>query len=400
MRRYKVLVIGGGASGIAAAISAGRCGSQVIICERSPRIGRKVLASGNGRCNLTNDALNSSFYNASSRPLVESVFKLFGRNDIGRFFRELGLFTRSEGARVFPVTDQSSSVLGVLEQELNRLPVKIETGFDVVSISAPDSGGFIVTPRSGGPIAAEAIVIACGGKTYPALGSDGAGYRFAERFGHKIVKPVPAAVPLVSKDRLCHLLQGQRIEARVSCSTGNGGTASAEGDVLFTRYGLSGTAILDISEHVSVAINRNGSGSMPVYVDMVPFMTEEELSSELSARAGRRIQPDLIFAGILPDKFGPALKELFAKGDLRKAAQAVKMRPFSVTGTRGWNEADFTAGGVEVSEVDPATLESRLRRGVYFSGETLDVNGARGGYNLAWAWASGFVAGRSAACAH
>lgn len=398
MRRFRVLVIGGGASGLFAAIGAARAGASVVVCERHGRIGRKILASGNGRCNLTNDTLNSSFYNPPSRHLVDTVFSSFGNGQIKGIFRELGLFIRSEDGRVFPATNQSSSVLKVIGMELERLKVSIETGFEATSIT-PSGGGFIVTPRSGGPVGSDTVVIACGGRSYPALGSDGSGYKLAAAMGHRIVPPVPAGVPLSSKDPACHILQGQKIQARVSYMANRRGEAAADGDLLFTKYGLSGTAILDISEQVSIAINRDGLAHADIQVDMAPFVPEDELAREFSMRAARRTSPEDMAAGILPGKFGAVLKGLFAAGDWRHAAKAVKRRTFRITGTRGWNEADFTAGGVETSEVEPRTLESKIGKGIYFSGETLDVNGRRGGYNLAWAWASGFVAGRSAACA-
>jgi predicted Rossmann fold flavoprotein len=296
------------------------------------------------------------------------------------------------------VTDQSASVLKVLEAELARLSIPVETGFDVSAISgAREENGFRVSARSGKAVTARSVILACGGKTYPAFGSDGSAYKLAERFGHTIVEPVPVAVPLTIKDSLCHLLQGQKIKAAARSVVGGKEKERAEGDLLFTKYGLSGTVILDVSESVSIAINRNGEKDVAVIIDMVPFMAEAELADELSKRAARKIPPEGMVTGILPNKFGAALRDLFRTKAPAEAAKALKNRGFKVLGTRGWNEADFTAGGVDVDEVDPATMESRLKKGLYFTGEILDVNGKRGGYNLAWAWASGLLAGESAA---
>lgn len=395
-RSYKVVIVGGGASGIVAAISAKRRGASVIICEKMPRPGKKILASGNGRCNLSNSDLNSSFYNPAARPLVKSIFDKFGKDAIEQFFKSIGLSLRSEEGRIFPATNQSASLLKALEMELKRLSIPIEEGFDVSTVFGSGSA-FTISSRSNGVISAQSVIIACGGKSYPAFGSDGNGYKFAERLGHTIIEPVPAAVALNIKDPLCHLLQGQKIEAMAESVVGGKRMEKSAGDVLFTKYGLSGTAVLDVSDSVSIAMNREGSKDVSISVDMVPFMSEAELSAEFMKRASRKTSPDEMAVGILPNKFGPALRELFETKSSAEAAKALKNRIFKVIGTRGWNEAEFTAGGIDVNEIVPGTMESKLKRGVYFTGEILDVNGKRGGYNLAWAWASGFVAGENAA---
>jgi len=395
MRTFSTVVIGGGAAGIVAAISAGRSGSSVLICEKTPRIGRKILASGNGRCNLSNDDLGPSFYNPSSRHLVETVFANFGRKHINAFFTGLGLQLHSEEGRIFPATNQAASVLKVLEIELHRLAIPVECHFDVTSISR-SKDGFLVTARSGAEVSARSVVVAGGGKSYPALGSDGSTYKLAERFGHSIVEPVPVAVPLNVKDPLCHALQGQKIPASVACAVNGISGKSVAGDILFTKYGLSGTAILDISADVSIALNRDRLRSVSLSIDMVPFMSIAELASELKKRADRDFAPVDMVAGILPNKFGPALSYIFKTQDAPTRAHALKNRIFTAQGTRGWNEAEFTSGGIDTREVEAATLESRFVKGLYLAGEVLDVDGKRGGYNLAWAWASGHAAGEAA----
>lgn len=394
MQKSPIIVVGGGASGIVAAISAKRNGSPVVICERMPRLGKKVLASGNGRCNLLNDKLDESFYNKSARGLVGSVFRHFGKEEIKNFFKSLGLKLYTEEGRLFPVTNQSSSVLNVLQIELNRLEIPVYINFDVSRIM-PERGKFIVADKSGRKLDASSVIIAGGGMTYPALGSDGNAYKLSACMGHSIVKPVPAAVPLEVKDPICHILQGQKIFADVKSIVQGKPLAQASGDLLFTKYGLSGTAILDISEGISIAINRNKAKEAFISVDMVPFMDKDELSGEISLRRNKGFSSTNLLEGILPAKFTFAFKRLLEEAP-DKIASVLKDMRFKVSGTRGWNEADFTAGGVETSEVIPEKLESRLKKGLYFSGEVLDINGERGGYNLAWAWASGFMAGLSA----
>jgi hypothetical protein len=211
-------------------------------------------------------------------------------------------------------------------------------------------------------------------------------------------------VPLLAKDGMCHFLQGQKLRVRIDSLVDGRVGQTAEGELLFTQYGLSGTAALDVSESLSIAINREGKKDTAVIVDLIPFMPEEDLAAELSRRMEAGWPAKDLGAGLLPEKFalvmGQFVRDAGASsgkgsraGAARSLAAALKARKFAVQGTRGWNEAEFTSGGVDAREVKPRTLESKFRRGLYFAGEVLDVQSGRGGYNLAWAWASGFVAG-------
>ncbi|MBN1189632.1 MAG: aminoacetone oxidase family FAD-binding enzyme [Dehalococcoidales bacterium] len=396
-KSYNTAVIGGGAAGICAAITLARRGKSVIICEKTHVAGKKLLATGNGRCNLLNDELNESFYNPEAAELVRSVFRQFGKDRILSFFRGLGLITFSQEGRVFPITNQAASVLKVLEMELARLCVEIEPDFNCTSVSC---GEKIIKVSSAEKKEIEClkVIVAAGGRSYPAFGSDGSMYAVAAQLGHRIITPVPCAVPLVVKDNLCFLLQGQRIFA-VARSIIDGCEAKrAGGELLFTKYGLSGTCILDISQSVSAALNREHRSRIQVSIDLLPFLDREPLKAELEKRQKQGIVPEEMLAGLLPNKLCSAFKGLFEKNgseSVAAAAGALKDLRFKVEGTRGWNEAEFTCGGIDVSEIRSGTLESKIKKGVYFAGEILDVNGQRGGYNLAWAWASGMVAGKS-----
>lgn len=375
-----------------AAISARRKGHSVLICEKMPQIGKKILATGGGRCNLMNDRLDASFYNPAGRGIIDSVFKRFGKETILDFFRGIGLEVYSEGGRIFPATNQASSVLKVLEIELKRLSVPAESNCEVVDIS-PDGEGFSVDTKKHKGLRCRKLIVTGGGMAYPALGSNGACYKFAKQFRHKIVEPVPSAVSIVAKDEMCHLLQGQKISAIARSLIDGKIRSEACGDAIFTKYGLSGTAVLDISEEISVALNRHHNKDVFVSVDMVPFMDHSRLRDEIGRRIEKGLPPEEMFAGILPNKFGRALKSAAENKDADNIARGLKDKRFRAVDTRGWNEAEFTAGGVDVGGVNETTLESKFRKGLYFAGEILDVNGKRGGYNLAWAWASGFVAG-------
>ncbi|MEN8615379.1 aminoacetone oxidase family FAD-binding enzyme [Dehalogenimonas sp. THU2] len=392
MQKDLTVIIGGGAAGICAAISTARRGGSVTLCEKTPYLGKKILATGNGRCNLLNVNLDETHYNAAARGLVRSVFDRFGKAEVLDFFKSLGLETYSQDGRIFPRTNQAASVLRVLEIELKRLGVPVEYDFDCTAIMRSRDGLF-VTSKKGQRIECQKVILTGGGKSYPSFGADGSGFTLARQLGHSIVEPVPSTVPLVVKDNLCHLLQGQRIfaSARGVIESRPGEAVSSE--LLFTKYGLSGTCILDISEAISIALNRRHETDIEVAVDLAPFMERVALRKELERRRQMDMASEDMLTGILPNKFGAAFKEVFEQGNLDLAVRAIKDRRFKVSGTRGWNEAEFTSGGVAADEIKPGTLESKLIDGVYFAGEVLDVDGQRGGYNLGWAWASGVVAG-------
>jgi predicted Rossmann fold flavoprotein len=392
MQTNLTIVIGGGAAGIIAAISKARQNEPVIICEKTSQIGKKISITGNGRCNLLNDDLNESSYNTAAKDIVKSIFACFGKSEILNFFSEIGLNVYSQDGRIFPVTNQAASVLKVLELELKRLSIPIEYSFDCTQVTFSNNI-FTVSSDSGKSIQCRRVILTGGGKTYPAFGSDGSTYTIARNFGHSIIEPVPSAVPLVVKDALCHILQGQRIQAKAKAVIDGQQYHESSGELLFTKYGLSGTCILDISEPISIALNRYHKKDLNVIIDMIPFLNRQQLKNELERRFKSGLSLENILVGILPNKFSLALKSLFEKHDIATAVNSLKSRRFLISSTLGWNEAEFTCGGVDVNEIKAGTLESKLQNNVYFAGEILDVEGKRGGYNLAWAWASGFVAG-------
>jgi predicted Rossmann fold flavoprotein len=399
---FDVVVVGSGAAGLMAAISAARRGASVVLAERLAKPGKKILVTGGGRCNLTNENLDASVFTTNSPPLVEAVFRRFRPADILDLFHGLGLETASEGGRVFPITGQAASVLKVLTLEIRRLGVSMILEFEAAAIEGCD-GAFIVSARDGRKIEARKIILAGGGKSYPALGSNGSGYDLAAACGHRIILPVPSAVPVLAKDRLCHALQGQRVRTRIAARIGGKMIQEADGDLLFTAYGLSGTAVLDVSECLSIALNRDCRKDVALSADLVPFLTRERLAGEIGRRRRSGWAEADWLSGILPEKFSTVLTAFRStakpggEGPEQTLASALKDKRFPIQGTRGWNEAEFTAGGVDAREIDSGTLESKRRRGLFLAGEILDVQGPRGGYNLAWAWASGMMAGEAAA---
>lgn len=392
MKTFSTVIIGGGASGIIAAISSKRrYNDSVLICERLSVFGKKILASGGGRCNLLNEDLNECFYNSNAREFVKAIFLKCGKKELKVFFEKLGLIVYSEKGRIFPVTNQAATVLGILEEELKKLHVEIAVNCEITDILYGDKG-FVLKAAGAKHIYAESVIIAAGGKAYPSLGSNGSGYFLAERLGHSIIEPAPSAVPLVVNDKICHILQGQKIFAKTKALINGEVVSEAEGDLLFTKYGLSGTSILDVSREISIGIARQ-KHEVYVSADMVPFMEQNELVLELKRRMLKKESFENVLTGILPNKFKNVIRYLCKGCNVEELAGSLKNKLFKVSGTRGWNEAEFTTGGIDIRDVNERTLESKLNKGLYFSGEILDIDGKRGGYNLAWAWASGFVAG-------
>jgi predicted Rossmann fold flavoprotein len=394
LSKYSTIVIGGGASGICAAISTIRRGESVIICEKMPQLGKKILVTGNGRCNLLNDDMSEVNYNSNARHIVRTIFGKFGKSKTLDFFKELGLETYSKEGRIFPITNQASSVLKVLEMEVARLGIPREFNFNCSGLTF-FKNKVQVSSKSGKTIEGHKVIIASGGKTYPATGSDGGMYEIVAQLGHTIIQPVPSVVPLLVDDPLCHQLQGQRIFAKAKYLIQGRKGNEVLGELLFTKYGLSGTCILDISEDISIALNRFYQTEVFVSLDLVPFMNKGQLRNILEKRRKTNLAEESMLVGILPNKVSSSLKGIFKNNDLNAAVNSIKDRRFKVKGTRGWNEAEFTNGGINLSEVNSNTLESNILKGVYFAGEILDVNGKRGGYNLGWAWASGFIAGQN-----
>ena len=398
MRHKKILVIGGGGAGLVAAISAARKGSEVIILDRMAILGKKVLASRAGRCNLLNETLDASFYNLEAKEMVEKTFTRFGKEDILSFFRELGLWTYAEeDGRIFPLTDKALTLMELLQAELSRLGIKSILNCHVQNINASNSQRLTLETATHGNIIGDRVILATGGKSYPVLGSDGSGFSLAENCGHTIIQPVTATVPLLSQDTWCRALEGQKIRVR-ACPLLEDKEVMPwiNGDILFTKYGLSGTAIMDISDPISVALGRGKTKRVAVAVDFIPFLNESDLLKEFKRRTARGMTGNALVSGLLPPKFALVLQDFLSPDKLPQLASILKRRIFYITDTRGWNEAEFTAGGVDISEINPETFESKKQKGLYLCGEILDVNGRRGGYQLAFAWASGYLTGLSA----
>ncbi len=402
-----------------AAISARRSHPDfsVAIVDRTFALGRKILVCGAGRCNITNLNLGKSLddrYYGADPEFIKSVFDQFGYQDIVDFFNDLGIELyverKSEIGKLFPVTNQAHTVTALLDDELKRLNVDTILNTEVTSVTAGDKFTLSLKSVEGNTesqLTSDYLVISAGGKTYPALGANGSGYSLAQSLGHTIIDPVPSALPLEGKNQLSQELQGVRMEMQVTSFISGNKIKSSTDEVMFTKYGLSGPAVLNVSREISIRINREHADDCEVELNFFPGLTADKIQelfeSRWSKRPGQTLEKSLY--GIFPNKIPPVLLKLLGFDPLQKvqtlsAEQKQKLSGalgnyrIKITSTRGWNEAEFTAGGVDTGEVKLTTLESRKIPRLYFCGEILNVDGDVGGFNLSWAWSSGFTAGK------
>jgi hypothetical protein len=399
----KIAVIGGGASGLTAAIAAAKNGAEVRIYEKMNRVGKKILATGNGRCNYTNMNLSKGCYHSKNLALTEEVMNFFDLNKTLIFFNELGIYPHvDESGKVFPNSLQASSVLDVLRYELKRLKVDEITDFNVRALRKNKDKFSIIGNDT---ITADKVVLATGGKASPQLGSDGKGYEIAKSFGHEIIEPYPALVQLKLSGKYFKRIAGIKFEGIVKAYCGGSLKREEEGEILFTDYGISGPPILQISRKVIEELNKKNKPF--ITIDMFPGYSKLKLYEILQDRFVRMnyktIEESMI--GFINKKlipvllYGAGFDELnkicgkLNKKEIYKIIDILKEWKFEVTGHNSWQQAQSTAGGVKLSEINPKTLESLKVKGLYFAGEILDVDGDCGGFNLQWAWSSGYTAG-------
>ncbi|MGD9569607.1 MAG: NAD(P)/FAD-dependent oxidoreductase [Sedimentibacter sp.] len=400
----KIAVIGGGASGLMAAIAAARKGAEVTIYEKLNKVGKKILATGNGRCNYTNMNMSIDRYHGKNIKTAENILNFFDLNKTLNFFEDLGITPLvGELGKVYPNSLQASSVLDVLRYEVERLKVQEITDFEVVELRKNKDKFSIIGNDT--VYYADRVILSTGGKASPQLGTDGKGYELAKSFGHKIIEPFPALVQLKLNGKYFKRITGIRFDGVVKGFTDKKLIREDEGEILFTDYGISGPPILQISRKVIEELNKG----LKVYVsvDMFPNSSKADLYDLLNARFNKigykSIEDALI--GFINKKLilvilmEAGLEDLniscgkLNKKQIYKIIDILKEWKFEVTGHNTWQQAQSTAGGVDMSEVNPKTLESTKVKGLYLSGEILDVDGDCGGFNLQWAWSSGYTAG-------
>lgn len=393
----KIAVIGGGASGLMAAIAAKTDHNTVTIYEREKRVGRKILATGNGRCNMTNINADASHYYGADSGFVSEAVKRFWVRETLDFFTECGILWKEEkNGRVYPYSDSASSVLDALRHRARRKGIIIECEFDVKDIKKT-AAAFKIQAYDGRSAESDRVIIAAGGKAAPSLGSNGSGYGLLKSFGHRITSLSPSLVQIKTETDIVKKLQGIKLNAKLSI-----GNSSEEGEILFTDYGLSGPPVFSLSA-VLAGNDRAIIDIMPEYsyndiLDMLKsrcaYLYDVPLDEFLTGMLNKRVgQAVLKTAGAVPlSRMASDLKER----ELKTIASVIKAWSFRITGTQSWNNAQVTKGGAETEQFDSGTMQSKLVKGLFACGEVLDIDGDCGGYNLQWAWSSGFIAGTSA----
>ena len=412
----KVIVVGGGAAGMMAAVFAAENGHHVQIYEKNDRLGRKLFITGKGRCNITNASdVEELFQTVVSNPkFLYSAFYSFTNEQVIDFFENLGVKTKVErGNRVFPVSDHSSDIIGALQRELHRLGVQISLCTEVEKICVENEKitGIIISDDSQKQkqhfVDADAVIIATGGISYPATGSTGDGYRFAKTCGHKVTELFPALVPMEVKEWYAKELQGLSLKnIEIHITDGKKKLYDEFGEMLFTHYGVTGPVILSASSIVGKTLEKK---ELVLHIDLKPALTEEQLDKRLlrEFEANHNKQFKNAIDSLLPAKLRPVIIELSGIEEEKKVHEITKeerlnllrlIKDFhmTLTGLRGYNEAIITKGGISVKEIDPGTMESKLIKNLYFAGEVLDLDAVTGGYNLQIAWSTGYLAGISA----
>ncbi len=404
--KRQVMIIGGGASGLAAGIAAAREGAQVTICEHMDRVGKKILSTGNGRCNLTNLSLRAEHYRCSQKQFPMKVLDRFSVWDTLTFFDEIGIVTKNKNGYIYPNSEQAAAVLDALRLEAEHLGVRMVTACQIERVTCSGKGMFQIQTDQG-MFSGDRLILATGSKAAPVTGSDGSGYELARKLGHRIITPLPALVQLRCQGNFLKQLAGIRCEAVVKLKSDGKVLAADSGELQLTDYGVSGIPVFQISRFASVAL-QNGR-KVSVVLDFLPSKSMEDMRQFMEQRIRRlsyRNARDFL-TGVLNKKLAAVLiRQARIPADLpagkitpqmqTELIRNIKQFELPVTATNSFEQAQVCCGGVDTREVRPESLESKLVPGLYLVGELLDVDGICGGYNLQWAWSTGIIAGRCA----
>ena len=409
-----VIVVGGGAAGMFAAIAAAKNGHQVTLYEKNEKLGKKIFITGKGRCNITNAADMEELFDAvvtNSKFLYSSFYGYTNQNVID-FFEDAGVPVKIErGNRVFPISDHSSDVIRALEREMKKVGVKVCLNTEVKSVEAEKGKFNKVVLKDTTTQAADACIVATGGLSYRSTGSTGDGFRFAENVGHKVTQCFPSLVPMETKEPWICELQGlslRNVEAKIL--DGKKELYKDFGEMLFTHFGVSGPLIISASSYVGKKfMDKNGQKKeLTLEIDLNPAHTEEQLDQRVlrDFEENHNRQFKNAITKLFPTKLIPVMLELggidpekkvnsIEKEERKQFVHLIKHFRMTLTGLRGYLEAIITKGGVNVKEIDPGTKESKLVKGLYFAGEVLDLDALTGGFNLQIAWSTGYAAGNA-----
>ncbi len=401
-----VAVIGGGAAGMMAAITSAREGARVTILEHKERIGKKILSTGNGRCNFTNTYQTPACYRSDNRDFAWNIIQKFNVEKTISFFKELGIYPKDRNGYLYPYSDQAAAILEVLQIEVAKLDICVMTEINVLDIQPVKRGIRITTDKK--TITADSVILACGSKAAPVTGSDGSGYQLAKLFGHRIVPVLPALVQLRCAEKFYKSISGVRVQGTVEIYADDIFLASDTGEIQLTNYGISGIPVFQVSRYAAKALYKKQS--VTAVLNFMPDMNKDEFLLFLQERI--TLCPyktlDEFFTGVFPKKLcelwirlSRLPKEMrvsdLSGEQLEKLVLLIQHLRTHITETNSFEQAQICCGGVDTTEINPDTLESNYVPGIYFAGELLDVDGICGGYNLQWAWSSGFVAGKEAA---
>ncbi len=408
----KVAVVGGGAAGMMAAVQAAYAGARVTVYERNDRVGKKILSTGNGKCNFSNEDMRAACYYGSGAGYVDGFYKQFGVAETKTFFRELGMRIKDRNGYLYPASEQAATVLDVLRYEMKRLGIEICAGCRVTGIDGLGNPGYRLTLETETTAykkrTYDAVILACGGRAAPKTGSDGTGLAMAKRLGHRIVPTVPALTALRCGETFWKQVAGVRCEARLMLYIDGNGVSSVQGELQLTDYGISGIPVFQFSRIAAYALQEGRT--VTVKIDLMPDPgaadTQEAFWAQRWERQKRQSMEQFV-TGTVNKKVGLLLLKLAGIRETetvceiegarrRKLEQLFHAFEVTVKGTNSFEQAQVCAGGVDFAEVTDR-LESVRRPGLFFAGEMLDIDGICGGYNLQWAWSSGAVAGRAAA---
>ncbi|MEE1305277.1 MAG: NAD(P)/FAD-dependent oxidoreductase [Agathobacter sp.] len=403
----KTIIVGGGAAGMMAAYHAALNGQKVVLYEKNEKLGKKVYITGKGRCNITNASDMDVLFNnvMSNRKFLYSAFYAYDNQQVISFFEDNGTPTKIErGNRVFPVSDHSSDVINCLARAMKKSGVEVCLNTEVKEILIQDGAAKGVVLADGQKCLADKVIVATGGLSYKTTGSTGDGMRWAKQMGHTVVDCTPSLVPFNIKEDWTRELQGLALK-NVSVSVYNGKKKLYEdfGEMLFTHFGVSGPMILSASGSIKPSLFKE---ELTLYIDLKPAIDQEKLDKRILKMFEEAINKQFknSINKLLPAKMIPVIIELsgidpdkkvneISKEERQRLVKLLKQLPCTVVGLRDWNEAIITKGGISVKEINPSTMESKLINGLYFCGETLDLDALTGGYNLQIAWSTGYLAG-------
>lgn len=404
MNKFDVVIIGGGAAGMMAAITASRSGKSVLLVEKNAELGRKVLATGNGRCNLTNRGAEKSRYHGADPEFIESVLKNFGPKKVMEFFEGLGVLLKEEdNGRIFPRTNQASTIVSALTHELNENKVKIVLGNQVRKLTK--NNNFKIILANGDEYESDKLIITTGGKSSDHLGTTGDGYFWAKNFGHTVTPLFPALTPIETVESWPKEIQGLKVEGRITTTIDDKVIFEKNGDVLFTHFGLSGPAVMAHAGKVAPLLSNH---KILIHIDLYPDLStkklDEKITKNFNSNGKKTVKNALL--GFAPSNLIPVILTLLnvdkdkkaaeiSKNNREKIVECLKDLALTIKAVRPFKEAQVTSGGISVNEINIDSLESKKIPGLYFAGEILDVDGDSGGFNLQWAWSSGHLAGQS-----